>query len=377
MASSTISPNANYVYPAVTYPTRTQTRNHQHSPSASDVPLIAPSPIPLLEVASTSKNLVRDLTRTPSPTPSEVEALEEETRIGFINQSKGTDGRRWWYYLILIIVAAIVILFVVFRNQIIHGLEPATHWLHDTPGGWLVPIAIMIIISFPPLAGHEIVAMLCGIAWGLGYGFLIVAAGTLIVLPPLFLRFLLLPTELRTGNANSNLKFSVFRYIFFKKLKQRQTKNIAYACLVKVIQEGGFWIALLIRYSLIPAHISTTIFAFCGMSSLSFLASAILSLPKQFVVVYLGWSLGQSTDGESNHTEKIVNIVVIVVGSVVGFVAIRYVNRRINQVKPRVVYERRKARQQQKLSEVMSGSSAAGSEMNTAYPPSGSQSVRV
>jgi len=30
------------------------------------------------------------------------------------------------------------------------------------------------------LFGHEIVAMLCGIVWGLGIGFLIVAAGTIL-----------------------------------------------------------------------------------------------------------------------------------------------------------------------------------------------------
>ena len=36
----------------------------------------------------------------------------------------------------------------------------------------------MIIISFPPLFGHEIVALLCGDVWGIWIGFGIVAAGT-------------------------------------------------------------------------------------------------------------------------------------------------------------------------------------------------------
>jgi len=34
------------------------------------------------------------------------------------------------------------------------------------------------VISFPPLFGHEIVAILVGIVWGLWEGFGIVAAGT-------------------------------------------------------------------------------------------------------------------------------------------------------------------------------------------------------
>lgn len=46
--------------------------------------------------------------------------------------------------------------------------------------GWLIPIGIMFVISFPPLFGHEIVAILCGLVWGLWIGFAIVAAGTLL-----------------------------------------------------------------------------------------------------------------------------------------------------------------------------------------------------
>jgi hypothetical protein len=46
--------------------------------------------------------------------------------------------------------------------------------------GFLIPIAILFVISFPPLFGHEIVAVLCGLVWGLGPGFAIVAAGTFV-----------------------------------------------------------------------------------------------------------------------------------------------------------------------------------------------------
>lgn len=64
--------------------------------------------------------------------------------------------------------------------------------------GWLIPIAILFILSFPPvrtptrhyplcthalttqLFGHEIIAILVGVIWGLGVGFAIVAAGTFV-----------------------------------------------------------------------------------------------------------------------------------------------------------------------------------------------------
>lgn len=59
-------------------------------------------------------------------------------------------------------------------------LRPFSEKLHDLPAGWLIPIAILFVISFPPLFGHEIVALLCGLVWGLWIGFAIVAAGTFV-----------------------------------------------------------------------------------------------------------------------------------------------------------------------------------------------------
>ncbi|THV00371.1 hypothetical protein K435DRAFT_458830 [Dendrothele bispora CBS 962.96] len=267
-----------------------------------------------------NETLSRDLiTRTPSPTPSEAEALEQKITIGLVNKKKmGNPAKNWWIYVVILIVVAAIALFVIFRDDILRGLEPAAHWLHDTPGGWVIPIVILIVLSFPPLFGHEIVIMLCGLVWGLGIGFGIVAAGTLL-------------GEL----AN----FYVFR--FFSKRSKKFERRISYACLVRVVQDGGFWIALMIRYSWIPAHLTTTIFAFCEMSSLVFLAAAILSLPKQLVTVFLGVSFGDNT---GNKTNKKITIPVVVVGVVVGIVAFRFVNYRINKVKDQVIYERRKER---------------------------------
>lgn len=46
--------------------------------------------------------------------------------------------------------------------------------------GWLIPIAILFVLSFPPLFGNEIVLILVGVVWGLGEGFGIAAAGTIL-----------------------------------------------------------------------------------------------------------------------------------------------------------------------------------------------------
>jgi len=57
-------------------------------------------------------------------------------------------------------------------------LTPVAEKIRAIPAGWLIPIVILIVLSFPPLFGHEIIALLTGLVYGLGVGFGIVAAGT-------------------------------------------------------------------------------------------------------------------------------------------------------------------------------------------------------
>ena len=71
---------------------------------------------------------------------------------------------------------------------------------NSMPAGWLIPVALIVVVSFPPvgyliridllrktndcgfeqLFGHEIIAILVGVVWGLWIGFGIVAFGTLL-----------------------------------------------------------------------------------------------------------------------------------------------------------------------------------------------------
>ena len=49
-------------------------------------------------------------------------------------------------------------------------LRPVSLKIKDTPGGFLIPVVILIVISFPPLFGHELIALICGVVWGLWIG---------------------------------------------------------------------------------------------------------------------------------------------------------------------------------------------------------------
>lgn len=83
------------------------------------------------------------------------------------------------------------------------------------------------------LFGQEIVILLCGIIWGLWIGFGIVAAGTIL------------------GEVAN---FYTFKYWCTGRGEKQERKSIFYACLAQVIREGGFVIALIVRFSAIPGH---------------------------------------------------------------------------------------------------------------------------
>lgn len=84
-----------------------------------------------------------------------------------------------WHILFIAIGVASAFL-TIYHDRVVDHLRPFSESVRDLPAGWLIPIAILIVISFPPLFGHEIVALLCGVVYGLWIGFAIVAAGTFI-----------------------------------------------------------------------------------------------------------------------------------------------------------------------------------------------------
>ncbi|KAI0350415.1 hypothetical protein OH77DRAFT_1431022 [Trametes cingulata] len=271
---------------------------------------------------------IRDLARTPSPTPSEAEALgpnQKKKRRGLIfsllDLETYKNPKELIRLAITLAIIALVVLFVIYQQNIVEWLRPFADWMRRTPGGWLIPIAILIVMSFPPLFGHEIIAILCGDVWGVWIGFGIVCAGTIL-------------GEL----AN----YYVFKWFCMARGKKLEEKKLQYALLAEVVRHGGFLVAIIIRYSAIPGHFTTAIFASCGMGVFTFLAAAFLSLPKQFATVYLGQA---QSNGTVDRTTKTVKTVVIVITVLVTIFAMRYVRAQTDKVKEEVIYRRRKARQ--------------------------------
>jgi uncharacterized membrane protein YdjX (TVP38/TMEM64 family) len=79
----------------------------------------------------------------------------------------------------------------------------------------------------------------------------------------------------------SNLTGSVFKYWCRSRADRQAKKNLNYACLSQAIVEGGWFMAFVVRLSVIPTHISTVIFAVCGLGFWKFMIALIIGLPKQ------------------------------------------------------------------------------------------------
>ncbi|KAJ9165283.1 Golgi apparatus membrane protein TVP38-like protein 2 [Coniochaeta hoffmannii] len=165
----------------------------------------------------------------------------------------------------LILVATVLI--TVRHDDVVTALRPFSEEVRDLPAGWLIPIAVLILISFPPLFGHEVVAVLCGIVYGLWPGFGVVAAGTFF-------------GEVGTWFA--------FKHALRRRAVRLERTNLNYGALARMTRDGGFWIVLVIRFSVIPSHFSTAVFSTCDVNFWYFCVATFLTLPKQIILVYLG-----------------------------------------------------------------------------------------
>lgn len=83
-------------------------------------------------------------------------------------------------WIILFIIGILTALISIKHDQVVDLLRPFAEKVRDIPAGWLIFVAVLFIISFPPLFGHELVALLAGVVYGLWIGFGVVAAGTFI-----------------------------------------------------------------------------------------------------------------------------------------------------------------------------------------------------
>ncbi|KAI8941725.1 Tlg2-vesicle protein [Plenodomus lindquistii] len=199
------------------------------------------------------------------------------------------------WHILFILIGIATVLITIKHDEVVEKLRPFSEKVRDLPAGWLIPIVILIIISFPPLFGHEVIALLCGVVYGLWIGFAIVAAGTFI-------------GEIGTWFA--------FKHLFRRKAYKMERSNLNYGAMARLTRDGGFFIVLIIRLSAVPAHFSTAVFSTCDVKFWHFVVATFASLPKQIFLVYLGVLLVKESDDSVIQTVMfgLVFVITVVMG---------------------------------------------------------------
>lgn len=94
-------------------------------------------------------------------------------------------------------------------------------------------------------------------------------------------------------------------------------------------------IILLIRFSIIPSHLSTAVFSTCDVKFWHFAVATFITLPKQIILVYVGVLLTQE------KKDNLVNGIVIAITFLVTVVAGVYIYMKMRKLKAILMEEQR------------------------------------
>ncbi|KAG9116048.1 Tlg2-vesicle protein, partial [Ceratobasidium sp. 392] len=285
-------------------------------------------------------NLHPIVKRFGSPTPSEAQELKQfDGPIQRAFRKESWKDREFVVSIVVLgVLITIVVLIAVFQDQIVLALTPAAEWVKDQPAGFLIPIAFCIVLSIPPLVGVEIIHLLCGFIYGLGIGFAIVCAGTIL---------------------GESVTYFAFRYLFRSRaenMEKGSKGSLRWPSLACVLREGGFKVAVVVRYSFVPTHITTALFSVCGFNYWIFLGSLVLSLPRQIIGVYLGVLAVETANGGGSSTDKRISMIVLGITIAITIFAMRWLGRKQRAAGLEIIRERRAALHEGLDSEQPSGS---------------------
>ncbi|WVW84840.1 hypothetical protein I302_106875 [Kwoniella bestiolae CBS 10118] len=252
---------------------------------------------------------------------TEDEKIEYEK--GLITWEKAKNWRFWlrkewiWWYIAFVLIVVVVALMAFFHHSIIDWLTPFVRKIRELKAGFVIPAAILFVLSFPPLFGNEIVIVLVGLVYGLGKGFAIVVVGV--------------------GLGETTL-FLLFKYCCRTRAERMTRKSLNYACLSESVREGGFVMAWVVRLSVIPTHYTTAILAICGLSTWKFILALLLSTPKQLISVYVGVVLGQTNASTNSH---VISDCVFAACALITLGALYFIYKRMIKVRKSVLISMR------------------------------------
>lgn len=127
-------------------------------------------------------------------------------------------------------------------------------------------------------------------------------------------------------------------------------------------------IVFVIRFSIIPSHLSTAVFSTCDVKFWHFAVSTFLTLPKQLILVYLGVLLVEEQDGATvkNALFAVAGVVTVLAGVWIWFKMAKYKKQLLAEQAER---QANKEAQRLGLTRNDSGYAAGGTGANGNHDP--------
>ncbi|KAI0347336.1 Golgi apparatus membrane protein TVP38 [Trametopsis cervina] len=217
----------------------------------------------------------------------------------------GIRGKLAIWSLLVFYMALGTFFWIVGADRIAQTMYDFAQKISHMQFGWMILLAMFIIISIPPCTGFTTTVTLCGFAYGMN-GFFVAGPGTLL------------------GSA---VAFVILRFLFSRRLRKWAATNDKWQALESVIKAKGLPLIFLIRASPFPPWAySNSLFASIEPVALwQFVLATFVVLPRVALHVFIGSRLAALSDGDTRKQmdkhAKILNILLVVFGVLVGLVA--------------------------------------------------------
>ncbi|ODV91308.1 hypothetical protein CANCADRAFT_19451, partial [Tortispora caseinolytica NRRL Y-17796] len=168
-------------------------------------------------------------------------------------------------------------------------------------------IAILMVVSCPPVLGYATSCTLCGVVYGVFKGWFVAAIGSIIGAAVTFLLYRFLLRDFAERLLQSNKKFKAFN---------------------RTLEYDGLFLLFLIRLCPLPFSVSNAaLSAISSVSFKNFILASIMASPKIFSYTFSGAELeaiGENTSASS----KFIHVMYIVLNIIITLSVAYYIYQR-------------------------------------------------
>lgn len=186
---------------------------------------------------------------------------------------------------------------LIFHKYLIHGLVILSdHW-NDLKFGKLILFILVFMVGFPPIIGFSALSMLTGMVYGFPNGWPLLASASI---------------------SGSFVSFIFYRYLLHNQAEALIKSNEKFRAFSEILREdSSLFLLILIRLCPLPYSLSNgALAAIPELSSITYLLASILTSPKLFIHIFVGYKLKELGDDTKSRTTKIFDLISIIITAI-------------------------------------------------------------